>query len=145
MKLEAAIKKIEKRLGKNKVVLQGMKAYVYHNGKVLEFFTRNGTEDHCSNWYIRRDGDQDDLMTDYFCGSFRQNLTQALDSLQPPPSKFKKGDTVRFKDTKRNERRGRAGKIAIVLTDEASASHWTVMCPDGTKHTYCNIRDIGAI
>ena len=80
-----------------------------------------------------------------FAGSHYSNLTQALSVLKPPPSKFKKGDTVKFKDTKKNVRWQRAGKIGVVITDLASTDHWCVVEPNGTKHTYCGVRDIGLL
>ena len=149
MKLAKAIKKIEKRLGKKGCVSLSErgngKAWVEHNGKVLSFWTKNGVDDHCHLWHVRRLSDKSDPHTDYFAGSHYSNLTQALNSLQPPPSKYKKGDSVKFKDTKKNQRWGRAGKIGIVITDEASTDHWNVLLPDGSKQTYCNVRDIGLI
>ena len=145
MKLESAIKKIEKRLGKGCVEISDRKAWVSHEGTILSFWVKNGGEDHCHGWHTRRHNDHSDLMTDYFAGTFHDNLTQALSWLKPPPSKFKKGDTVKFKDTKKNVRWRRAGKIGVVITDLASTDHWCVVEPNGTKHTYCGVRDIGLL
>ena len=156
MKLAKAIKKIEKRLGKKGCVSfsntnrnGNTKAWVQHNGTVLSFWCNRNGEDDCHLWHIRSVGDESDPQSDYFAGSHRSNLTQALNSLQPPPSKYKKGDTVKFKDTKRNKRWGRAGKIGIVITDKASAEYWDVLLPDGTpdgtKWQYCGVRDIGLL
>jgi len=149
MKLEKVIKKIEKRLGVKGCVNisnHGVgKAWVQHENHVLSFWTKNGDEDHCHLWHVRHVSDHSDVQSDYFAGSHYSNLTQALSVLKPPPSKFKKGDTVKFKDTKKNVRWQRAGKIGVVITDLASTDHWCVVEPNGTKHTYCGVRDIGLL
>jgi hypothetical protein len=152
MKLAKAIKKIEKRLGKKGCVTISnphrninFQAWVQHGDQILSFWTSNGGEDDCHLWHVRGVNDHSDPYTDYFAGTHLSNLTQALNWLQPAPSKFKKGDAVRFKDTKRNSRWGRAGKVGIVITDEAATDHWSVLLPDGTKQTYCNVRDIGLV
>jgi len=152
MQLAKVIKKIEKRLGKKGCVSfsdtnrnGNAKAWVQHNGTVLSFWTNCNGEDDCHLWHIRSVGDESDPYCDYYAGSYRSNLTQALDSLQPPPSKFKKGDTVKFKPTKRNKRWGRAGLLGIVITDAASATSWNVLLPDGTQQTYCKANDIGLV
>ena len=145
MKLASAIKKIEKRLGKGCVHVDGRKAWVHHNGQVLSFWVNGGDENYCSSWHTRRENDHSDIQTDYFAGTYHDNLTQALRWLKPPPSKFKKGDSVKFKDTKKNVRWRRAGKVGIVITDEANTDAWCVLLPDGTKQTYCGVRDIGLV
>ena len=141
MKLENAIKKIEKRLGKGCVDISDRKAWVEHEGTILSFWVKNGGEDHCHGWHTRRHNDHSDLMTDYFAGTFHSNLTQALSWLKPPPSKFKKGDVVFFKPTKKNARWRRSG-TGIVITDKENADSWQVIQPDGTKH-WVGVRDIG--
>ena len=150
MKLEKTIKKIEKRLGKKGCVNisdphrnGNSKAWVQHNGTVLSFWCNRNGEDDCYLWHVRSVGDESDPYTDYFAGTHLDNLTQALNWLQPPPSKFKKGDSVKFKPTKRNKRWGRAGLLGIVITDEASTTSWNVLLPDGTQQTYCKANDIG--
>ena len=141
MKLESAIKKIEKRLGKGCVDISDRKAWVEHEGTILSFWVKNGGEDHCHGWHTRRHNDHSDLMTDYFAGTYHSNLTQALSWLKPPPSKFKKGDVVFFKPTKKNARWGRSG-TGIVITDKENADSWQVIQPNGTTH-WVGIRDIG--
>jgi hypothetical protein len=141
MKLESAIKKIEKRLGKGCVDISDRKAWVEHEGTILSFWVKNGREDHCHGWHTRRHNDHSDLMTDYFAGTFHDNLTQALSWLKPPPSKFKKGDVVFFKPTKKNARWGRSG-TGIVITDKENADSWQVIQPNGTTH-WVGVRDIG--
>jgi hypothetical protein len=141
MKLESAIKKIEKRLGKGCVQISDRKAWVSHGENILSFWVKNGGEDHCHGWHTRRQNDHSDLMTDYFAGTYHSNLTQALSWLKPPPSKFKKGDVVFFKPTKKNARFRRSG-TCVVLTDKENADSWQVIQPDGTKH-WVGVRDIG--
>jgi len=141
MKLESAIKKIEKRLGKGCVDISDRKAWVEHEGNILSFWVKNGREDHCHGWHTRRHDDHSDLMTDYFAGTFHDNLTQALSWLKPPPSKFKKGDVVFFKPTKKNARWRRSG-TGIVITDKENADSWQVIQPNGTTH-WVGVRDIG--
>ena len=141
MKLESAIKKIEKRLGKGCVEISDRKAWVSHGENILSFWVKNGGEDHCHGWHTRRQNDHSDLMTDYFAGTYHSNLTQALSWLKPPPSKFKKGDVVFFKPTKKNARFRRSG-TCVVLTDKENADSWQVIQPDGTTH-WVGVRDIG--
>jgi len=141
MKLESAIKKIEKRLGKGCVQISDRKAWVSHGENILSFWVKNGGEDHCHGWHTRRQNDHSDLMTDYFAGTYHSNLTQALSWLKPPPSKFKKGDVVFFKPTKKNARFRRSG-TCVVLTDKENADSWQVIQPDGTTH-WVGVRDIG--
>ena len=141
MKLASAIKKIEKRLGKGCVDISDRKAWVEHEGNILSFWIQNGGEDHCHGWHTRRHNDHSDLMTDYFAGTFHDNLTQALSWLKPPPSKFKKGDVVFFKPTKKNARFRRSG-TGIVLTDKENADRWQIIQPNGTTH-WVGVRDIG--
>lgn len=141
MKLESAIKKIEKRLGKGCVEISDRKAWVSHEGTILSFWVKNGDEDHCHGWHTRRHNDHSDLMTDYFAGTYHSNLTQALSWLKPPPSKFKKGDVVFFKPTKKNARWRRSG-TCVVLTDKENADRWQVIEPNGTTH-WVGVRDIG--
>ena len=145
MKLASAIKKIEKRLGKGCVQIDGRKAWVAYNDRIFSFWVQNGGDDYCHGWHTRRHDDHTDTMTDYFAGTYHDNLTQALSWLKPPPSKFKKGDSVKFKNTKKNIRWRRAGKVGIVVTDEANTDVWCVLLPDGTKQTYCGVRDIGLL
>ena len=141
MKLASAIKKIEKRLGKGCVDISDRKAWVEHEGNILSFWIQNGGEDHCHGWHTRRHNDHSDLMTDYFAGTYHDNLTQALSWLKPPPSKFKKGDVVFFKPTKKNARYRRGG-TGIVLTDKENADSWQIIQPNGTTH-WVGVRDIG--
>lgn len=50
--------------------------FVYKGYEVS--FHRNGREDSATCFYTKRKGDKDDIITDYFCGTFHDNLTQAV-------------------------------------------------------------------
>lgn len=137
-------KKIFDRSGV-KVKSENGRCYFYHGGMTLRFFVEKNGE--CSNYYIVRDGDQDDLMTDYFAGSFYQNITQCLDRMAPKKEeRMPKGTYVCFKPTKKNIRWHRDGLRGVVVeVNKNYGEYWVVMTTDGKKHTYCTIRDIGEI
>ena len=128
MKVGKAIKKIEKYLGVE-VQYDGCRYWFQYENEVGSFLPnghRGGMDadameaDAC-NWHRRSVNDHSDMMTDYHAGSFRDNLTQLLHSMKPPPCKFKAGQLVRGKDTKRASRWGFAGLTGMV-TKEASDS-----------------------
>ena len=48
-------------------------------------------------------------------GSYRDNLTQVLHSLLPPPPKYPAGSLIRGKANKRATRCGYAGKVGLVM------------------------------
>ena len=54
-------------------------------------------------------------MSDYHAGSFCQNLTQALDYIEPPDPKFPAGTLVRVKPTKRAVRWNINGVTGLVV------------------------------
>tara|TARA_B100000676_G_scaffold212890_1_gene209315 strand:- start:76 stop:534 length:459 start_codon:yes stop_codon:yes gene_type:complete len=128
MKVGKAIKKIEKYLGV-KVQYDGCRYWFQYENEVGSFLAnghRGGMDadameaDAC-NWHRRRVGDESCMYTDYHAGSFRDNLTQLLHSMKPPPCKFKAGQLVRGKQSKRAQRWGFAGLTGMV-TKEASDS-----------------------
>jgi len=128
MKVGKAIKKIEKYLGVE-VQYDGCRYWFQYENEVGSFLPnghRGGMDadameaDAC-NWHRRRVNDHSDMMTDYHAGSFRDNLTQLLHSMKPPPCKFKAGQLVRGKQSKRAQRWGFAGLTGMV-TKEASDS-----------------------
>ena len=128
MKVGKAIKKIEKYLGVE-VQYDGCRYWFQYENEVGSFLPnghRGGMDadameaDAC-NWHRRRVNDHSDMMTDYHAGSFRDNLTQLLHSMKPPPCKFKTGQLVRGKQSKRAQRWGFAGLTGMV-TKEASDS-----------------------
>ena len=128
MKVGKAIKKIEKYLGVE-VQYDGCRYWFQYENEVGSFLPnghRGGMDadameaDAC-NWHRRRVNDHSDMMTDYHAGSFRDNLTQLLHSMKPPPAKFPAGQLVRGKQSKRAQRWGFAGLTGMV-TKEASDS-----------------------
>ncbi len=133
MKLEAAIKKIENRakvvdrqvdITQNDYHNNGqVKVYARfeHSNQLLSFWTNSdGT---ISSPHTVRDGLKSDPHTDYFPGTFWNNLTQALNTIAPLPPKYSVGSLVRFKDNKRNIRWKLAGKVALVIQAESGGNY----------------------
>ena len=129
MKLEKAIKKIEKALGvKVERPTDGRgRHYFQYGNRVGSFLTQtkwgereDGTygpiegEWEAMNWHSRREDDHSDYQTDYFAGTYWDNCTQLIQSLKPPAAKFPVGCLVRGKQNKRAQRQGYAGKTGLV-------------------------------
>jgi len=144
MKLEAALKKIRNRAKKldRKVDIEQndyhnngqVKVYVRfeESNQLLSFWTnRDGT---ISSPHTVRDGLKSDPHTDYFPGSFWDNITQALNYIVPLPAKYPVGSLIRFKDNKRMNRSKMAGKIALVI-EAASGGNYRVQY-DGSQDRY---------
>ena len=74
--LTNAIKKAEKKTGK-KATQQGQFYYYDYKGYQVSF-AQNGNHDDVTCIYTRKHGHEDDLMTDYFAGTFHDNITQAF-------------------------------------------------------------------
>jgi len=132
MKISKVIKKFEARLGAGCVSVPGdshSRYTVRHNGYVASWIS-NGPDSpdaEACNFHIRAENDHTDLYTDYFAGSYRDNPSQLLNALAPPPNKFSIGMLVEGKQNKRAQRLGYAGKIGLVR--ELSGSdyvklHW---------------------
>lgn len=144
MKLENAIKKIEKRakLVNRKVEIEqkdyhnngSLKVYVHFEGAVSELSFWVNRDGQIGAPHIRRFNDHSDLHTDYFAGYHLDNLTQALNSLAPLPPKYPVGSLVRFKDNKRNNRWKLAGKVALVIQAEAGGNYKVQY--DGSENSY---------
>ena len=144
MKLEAALKKIRNRAKKldRKVDIEQndyhnngqVKVYVRfeESNQLLSFWTnRDGT---ISSPHTVRDGLKSDPHTDYFPGSFWDNITQALNYIVPLPAKYPVGSLIRFKNNKRMNRSKMAGKIALVI-EAASGGSYKVRY-DGSQDRY---------
>ena len=144
MKLEAALKKIRNRAKKldRKVDIEQndyhnngqVKVYVRfeESNQLLSFWTNcDGT---ISSPHTVRDGLKSDPHTDYFPGSFWDNITQALNYIVPLPAKYPVGSLIRFKDNKRMNRSKMAGKIALVI-EAASGGSYKVQY-DGSQDRY---------
>jgi hypothetical protein len=130
MKLEKAIKKIEKALGvKVECPTDGRGRYYFqHGNKIGSFLSQavygtreDGTygpiegEWEACNWHVRREGDVSDPHTDYFAGYFLDNCSQLVRTLKPPTPKYSIGCLVRGKQNKRATRQGYAGKTGMVI------------------------------
>ena len=133
MKLENALKKVRNRA---KVVNRGVDIQQndYHNnGQVKVWIQFEGSNQLLSFWtnsdgsisspHTVRDGLKSDPHTDYFPGTFWDNITQALNTIAPLPPKYPVGSLVRFKHNKRNNRWRLAGKVALVTQAEAGGNY----------------------
>ena len=144
MKLEAAIKKIRNRAKKvNREVYIDQNDY--HNNKrpkvyvrfedstqLLSFWTNS--DGSISSPHVKRFDQESDPHTDYFPGSFFDNLTQALNYIVPLPPKYSAGSLVRFKDNKRMNRHKLAGIVALVVEAHTGGTYklqWS-----GSEHRY---------
>ena len=124
MKVKAVIKKIKTHFKKQGIDIDveyvGHRWCFEHNGYVGSFLANGRCDDDdqmgadAHNFHVRRSNDHSDLHSDYFAGSFRDNATQMIQSILPPPAKFKPGQLVQGKDNKRATRRGYAGLTGLV-------------------------------
>jgi hypothetical protein len=132
MKVRNAIKKVKSHFAKQGIDIEvhppsrhGSHRFTFeHNGYVGSFLA-NGHNGHSAGWedaetcnfHVRRSNDHNDLHTDYFAGSFRDNITQVCKSLLPDPPKYPAGSLVRGKQkNKRATRQGYAGKVGLVMS-----------------------------
>jgi hypothetical protein len=151
MKLQATIKKIKQRA---KIV--GIKVDIHeekrrhdsafnvrfeNSNQVISFYSGrdysdgDGGEDATHLIKVTRDGDVSDIHTDYFAGSFVDNITQALNWVAPLPAKYPVGSLVRFKQNKRNTRANLAGKLRLV-TEAAVGGNYKLLNPITQSHLY---------
>ena len=129
MKVRNAIKKVKSHFKKQGIDIQinspsqgGSYKWSFQYENYVGSFSANGVhgwapealDAHASLFHVRRFDDHSDSMTDYFAGSFRDNVTQVCESLLPSPPKYPAGSLVRGKDNKRATRHGFAGKIGLV-------------------------------
>ena len=144
MKLEAALKKIRNRAkAVNRSVDIEQNDY-HNNGQVKVYIRFEDSNQLLSFWtnsdgtisspHTVRDGLKSDPHTDYFPGTFWDNITQALNSIAPLPPKYPVGSLVRFKDNKRNNRWKLAGKVALVIQAEAGGNYKVQY--DGSEDRY---------
>lgn len=130
MKVKAAIKKVKTYFAKQGIEIDvkndGVRWCFEYNGYVASFLANGACsgEDEMDreavNFHIRRCNDHSDLQSDYFAGSFRDNITQLCQSMLPPPPKFPAGSLVRGKQNKRAIRQGYAGKVGLVMPNRGS-------------------------
>ena len=116
MKLGKTITKVEKALDIKLARTDNGSYYGAYGGYVISFFGNGGN--HMDNeaicLHVRSENDQSDPYTDYHAGYFVKNVTQLIDSVKPPESKYKAGVLVRGKGNKRATRQGYAGKLGLV-------------------------------
>ena len=122
---EKAVKKVEKALDRKVELIGNCRYGVAYDGYILSWRVERRwkvendkiKEDgplEASNWHARRVDDHSDPMTDYFAGSYFDNVTQLIHWVKPPEPKFKVGDLVKGKDNKRANRMGYASKLGVV-------------------------------
>lgn len=110
------------------------KVYVQFEGsnQIISFWTNSdGT---ISSPHSVREGLESDPHTDYFPGTFWDNLTQALNYTVPLPPKYNVGSLVRFKDTKRMQRHKLSGIVALIV--EAHTGGTYKLQWDGSEDRY---------
>ena len=129
MKVRAAIKKVKAHFKKQGIDIEihspagySHKWWFQHNNYVGSF-SSNGfrgsdpaaLDGQACLFHVRREDDHTDSMTDYFAGSYRDNITQVCESLLPALPKFSVGSLVKGKHNKRSIRWGNAGKVGLVV------------------------------
>ena len=144
MKLESALKKISNRAKAVKREVNIEQNDYHNNGQVKVYIRFEDSNQLLSFWtnsdgtisspHTVRDGLKSDPHTDYFPGTFWDNITQALNTIAPLPPKYPVGSLVRFKDNKRNNRWKLAGKVALVI-QAAAGGNYKVQY-DGVENRY---------
>ena len=145
MKLASAIKKINARakvVGLDVEINQQdqnshrHQVYVRFEGsnQVISFYSSRNGEDDIHLIKVTRDGDVTDIQSDYFAGSFVDNMTQALNWCAPLPPKYPAGSLVRFKENKRNGRAKLTGIVGLVM-EAATGGNYKVQYA-GSQNRY---------
>ena len=98
-------------------------------------YSDDGNEEHVHLIKVTRNGDVSDSQTDYFAGSFVDNITQALNWVAPLPAKYPVGSLVRFKQNKRNARANLVGKLRLV-TEAATGGNYKLLNPSPQSQVY---------
>ena len=76
MTLNNAITKAIKLTGMNPRIDGQFRKFDYKGYEIS--FAQNGRSDEATNYYTRKHNHNDDLTTDYFAGTFHDNLTKAF-------------------------------------------------------------------
>ena len=154
MKLASAIKKINARakvVGLDVEISQQdqhshqHQVYVRFEGsnQVISFYSSRNDEDAIHLIKVTRDGDVSDPQSDYFAGSFTENITQALNWVAPLPPKYPAGSLVRFKDNKRNGRSRLTGIVALVMEAKTGGNYKVQYAGQKDRyHPYFSERDL---
>jgi len=143
MKVKAALKRVKNHFKKQGIDIvisapqqHGDYRWSFEHDGYVGSFSVNGMrgweegaiEGEATLFHVRRSNDHSDSQSDYFAGSFRDNIKQVCESLLPPPSKYPAGSLVRGKTNKRASRQGFAGHVGLVMR-----------AADG----YCEVRWVG--
>ena len=140
MKVESAIKKVEKALGV-KVHTNGPQGYIFHcRGQVGSF--RKSHSGDARGFHARGENDHSNSMVDYFAGSFYDNCAQMIHAIQPPEPKFPEGTLVRGKDNKRANRFGIANRVGLVTSVSNYGSYHILWTDTGAADNYSYERDL---
>ena len=154
MKLASAIKKIENRakvVGLDVEITQqdqnSHRHQVYvrfeNSNQVISFYSECNGEDNIHLIKVTRDGDVTDIQSDYFAGSFVDNITQALNWCAPLPPKYPAGSLVRFKENKRNGRAKLTGIVALVMEAKTGGNYKVQYAGQKDRyHPYFSERDL---
>ena len=130
MKVKAALKRVKNHFKKQGINIKisnprkhGDYRWTFQHNDYVGSFSVNGMhgwdpgaeEGEATLFHVRRVSDVSDPQSDYYAGSFRDNITQVCHALLAPPSKYPAGSLVRGKTTKRAIRIGIAGQVGLVV------------------------------
>ena len=152
MKVRNAIKKVKSHFKKQGIDIEvtnirGRWSF-QHDGYVGSFLANGVSDDdpnvldaEACNFHVRGVSDVSCPYSDYYAGSFRDNITQVCESLLPSPPKFVAGSLVRGKQNKRAIRNNYAGRVGLVVPDGGNGVvriAWTGATPNhrGNWPTY---------
>ena len=137
MKIRNAIKKVESHFKKQGINIAisspqkgGYHKWTFQHGDNVGSFSANGHNGYGEGWedadttgfHVRHSTDHSDIQSDYFAGSFRDNISQVCEALLPSPPKYAIGSLVRGKQTKRAQRHGFDGKVGLVMSARSGAN-----------------------
>ena len=137
MKVRNAIKKVKSHFKKQGIDIEinsptkgGFHKWTFQHGNYVGSFSANGyhgydpaaLDGEAVSFHVRRFNDVSDIQSDYFAGSYRDNISQVCEALLPSPPKYPVGSLVRGKQTKRAERFGFAGKVGLVMSARSNSS-----------------------
>jgi len=142
MKVESAIKKIEKSLG-----------IVVHRDNRSCFFSKNGYAGRflishygdAQSFQYRRENDHSEPMEGYYEGFSVNNVMQLINAIQPPPPKFAEGDLIQGKNNKRAQREGVANCTGLVIKVWSDGQYDILWNDTGTINSYYHERDLKLI
>ena len=153
MKLQSALKKIQQRakivdtkvdIHEEKRANDSSYSIRFENSnQVISFYSNRNGDGNIHLIKVTRDGDVSDIQSDYFAGSFVDNITQALNWIAPLPAKYPPGSLVRFKENKRNGRAKLTGIVALVMEAATGGSYKVQYAGQGDRYDpYFSERDL---